>query len=118
MELDSVVGYFAGLFQAWHALPNLHIHPPISGECARVVLGNIFFRDDGKGNFHILVPVHRCFEIKKLMSSVRNRASDVNTVLLRRHLVVVRLAHNVVVTPGESCFSPATVTHTMCVSLL
>ena len=66
MELEFVVGGFSGLFQAWHALTNIHVHPPISGNCAKVVLGNNFFRDNGKGDFHILVPVHRCVVIKKI----------------------------------------------------
>ena len=66
VDLESVIVNFAGLYQAWHALPNIHLHPPISGECVKVVLGNNFFGDYGKGNFHVLVPVHRCVVIKKI----------------------------------------------------
>ena len=95
---------FSGLFQAWHALLNLHVHPPISGNCAKVVLGNNLFGYDGKGNFHILVPVHRCVLNKKLMSNVRNWALGVDTILLSRQLFVVRLAQDVVVTPENPVF--------------
>ena len=63
VELKSVVGDFSGVFHAQHVISNLHVHPPISGECAKIVLRNNFFRDDGKGNFNILVPVHRCVVI-------------------------------------------------------
>ena len=118
MELESVVVKFSSMFQAWHALPNLHVHSTISGECAEVVLGNNFFRDDGKGNFHIIVPVHRCVVIYFWMSSVRKGASGVNTVMLIKHLVVVRPAKDVVVTPGKSSLYPLTVTRTLCVSVL
>ena len=44
----------------------------------------------------------KCFEF----------GSVVDKVLLMRHLVVVRLAHRVVVTPGKSSLSPPTVTRT------
>ena len=42
VEFESVVGDFSGLFQVKHFYQNLHLHPPISGKCAKVVLGNIF----------------------------------------------------------------------------
>ena len=100
VDFESVVGDFS----AWHALPNIHVYPPISDECTKVVLGNNFFGDDGKGNFHILVPFHRWVVISFMLSSVRNRASGVDTVLSSRHLFVVRLAQDVVVTPENLVF--------------
>ena len=81
-------------------------------------MGNNLFGDDGKGKFNILIPVHRCVVVFFLMSIVRNRALGVYTVLLSRHLVVARLAQDVVATPEKSSFSPPTVTQTMCVSVL
>ena len=37
--------------------------PPIGDKCTKVVLDDNFFGGDGKGNFYILVPVHRCVVI-------------------------------------------------------
>ena len=63
VELESVVGKFSGLFQAWYTLLNIYVNPPISGKCVNVVFGDNFFGGDGTGNFHILVPIHRCVVI-------------------------------------------------------
>ena len=47
-----------------------------------------------------------------------NLAEGVDTVLLMRHLVFVKLVQVVVVIPGNSSLSPPTVTRTLCVSFL
>ena len=52
------------------------------------------------------------------MFSMRNRVSGVETVLLSRHLVVLRLAEDVVVATVKSSLYPPTVTRTLCVSVL
>ena len=52
------------------------------------------------------------------MSIVRNQASGGNTVLLSRHLVVVRLAQDVVVTPRNPFVATHSDTHSVCFSLL
>ena len=54
------------------------------------------------------------------MSAVANRASGVEMALLRRYLVVVRLAVSVVVMSGHSSKlpPPPTVTRIQCVSVL
>ena len=101
VKFESIVGNFPGLFKAWHAFLNLNVHPPISSECAKVVLGNNFFMDDGQRKFHIFVPVYRYVVIIIKMYIVRNRASGVYTILLSRHLVLVRLAQDMVVTRGK-----------------
>ena len=52
------------------------------------------------------------------MSAHINIAKMVETILLRRILVVIRLAHCVVVGPSYESLSPPTVMHTRCVSVL
>ena len=52
------------------------------------------------------------------MSRVMKRAPGVEIVLFKIHLVVVRLAHLVVVSPGKSNLFPSTVTRMQCVFCL
>ena len=52
------------------------------------------------------------------MSVHINIANMVETTLLRRILVVIRIAHYVAVGPSYESLSPPTVMHTWCVSVL
>ena len=52
------------------------------------------------------------------MSAHINISKMLETILLRRILVVIRLAHCVAVGPSYKSLSPPTVMHTWCVSAL
>ena len=66
MGLQAIIGYFAGLLEAGHALADFHIDPAVRGESAHIVLLNDFLRDEAERNFHVFKLVHGSVVIKIL----------------------------------------------------
>ena len=82
------------------------------------VLGDDFLREYRQADFHILLTPHGGVLIKIINVKSDEAGTGVEIVLFKMHLVVVKLAQLMVVSPDKSNLLPLTVTRRRCVSVL